>query len=145
LISVPLVLDDSNVADFFPADMKQNITVVWAWDSTTQAYLSYTPQPGYTNNLTTVNEQMGLWVLATKNMSFSVSGKQPASSTVAIRPGWNLVGNPTTQMRNPASVYGNYTVVWGYEDGQYKCYTPLPGYNITLTSLKPGYGYWIYD
>ena len=138
-------MDDNNIADLFPADVKQNITVVWAWDSATQAYISYTPLPGHTNDLTTVNEKMGLWVLATRNMSFTVSGKQPDSSDITISPGWNLVGNPTEQVRDPASVYGNYTVVWGYEDGQYQCYTPDPGHEITLTSLKPGFGYWIYN
>lgn len=146
LMSIPLVMEDKDVSHLFPADVLENVIVVWAWDNTQQAYKMYTPLEGYTNTLSTIDESMGFWVYSTADHSFSVSGQLPADSDISLVNGWNLVGNPVMDDRDPSSVYSDYLVVWGWDRTlqEYRLYTPVPGYTNTLTSLSPGYGYWVY-
>jgi hypothetical protein len=42
-----------------------------------------------------------------------------------------------------ASIEGKYISVWAYMDGGWKVYDPEnPGFS-DLTTMEPGYGYWI--
>ena len=34
LVSIPVVLDDTDISHLFPANVLSNVIVVWAWDST---------------------------------------------------------------------------------------------------------------
>lgn len=152
LVSEPLIPQNNNVTDLF-APIKDDIWVVWAFDESKpygQNWEFYTPLPGYSSNtFTTFSEKRGFWVLTYNNTNLTVSGTLPTTTDVNINPnGWTLAGNPTLTSRDPAAVYGDAWVVWGFNSSKpygqnWEFYTPLSGYSTnTITSLEPGNGYW---
>lgn len=151
LISLPLVPEDGSVTSVFTPDVMKDIRVIWTYESSggSDPWRFYTPLSGYKpNTLSTISERKAYWVYSQRAMTVTVWGKAPASDTISMNElsnGWNFIGYPSMSARSPASIYGTARVVWGYENGQWKFYTPLPGYSSnTLDSLKPGNGYWVY-
>jgi len=69
-------------------------------------------------------------------------------STINLVTGWNLISLPVLPDNIAisdvlGSLSGKYTVVWAYQNGAWKVYNPAnPGFS-DLTTLEPGYGYWI--
>jgi len=146
LISEPLVPADNNVSDLF-APIKSDVWVVWAFNDSSQNWEFYTPLSGYASNtFTTFSQNRGFWVLTYSATNLTVSGTVPESTDMNLNQnGWTLAGNPTLTNRDPATVYGNAWVVWGFNSTSqnWEFYTPLSGFaSNTLTSLKPGNGYW---
>ncbi|MEW5936677.1 MAG: M14 family zinc carboxypeptidase [Candidatus Thermoplasmatota archaeon] len=104
-----------------------------AWDSTL-------------NDLTVVDHRMGVWLYVTApgNGFINISGSIPASTTINLYTGWNLIGYPATDD-------STYTV------GQLKTATGatyVEGFNATeeyktavladTYVLKKGEAYWVY-
>ena len=139
-----LILPEEAAMPLFPADVKNDISVVWGWDSQAQAYKYYTPQDGYNSTLTTVGDHTGYWVYAKDNVSFTVTGTTSSDIDLHLNPGWNLVGSPADSQVDASQVYDSAQVVWGYQNGAYELYTPQAGYTSTLSSLDPDSGYWVY-
>ena len=76
----------------------------------------------------------------------TVTGTEP-SKYIDLILGWNLVGyNSSTAQPIAdalASIADKYISVWAFENGAWKVYNPAgPGF-IDLTTMQPGYGYWI--
>ena len=70
-----------------------------------------------------------------------------SSNSIDLIAGWNLVGyNFLTAQAiadASASISGKFVSVWAYINGQWKVYDPAnPGFS-DLTTMEPGYGYWI--
>jgi hypothetical protein len=126
-----------------------------AYDAATPAapWRLYGPtMPAYANDLTHVNERMGLWLRATSAITLPLVAASPGSTTIALYAGWNLVGYPSLRRRSVtqafASIAGQYTQVYAYDAADsaspWQLYDPqfaLAGQ--TLTELVPGRGYWI--
>ena len=61
---------------------------------------------------------MGLWLHATSPVTLTITGTLPASPSIALMPGWNLVGYPG-QVTQPVTVAlsscaGAYNLVYAY-------------------------------
>ncbi len=88
----------------------------------------------------------GYWINMTESATLTVSGSTPSNS-IELANGWNLVGynSSTSQSVSDAleSIEGKYVSVWAYVNGTWKVYDPAnPGF-IDLSTMEPGYGYWI--
>ncbi|MBF0474662.1 MAG: hypothetical protein HQK59_02345 [Deltaproteobacteria bacterium] len=116
------------------------------WTSVGGAWKMYDPaNPGF-SDLTTIESGKGYWFNMTQGGVLSVSGNA-ASKSVSLTKGWNLVGYSSCSSLSIdqalASISGTYQSVWSYVNNAWKYYDPSsPGFS-DLTSMSPGYGYWI--
>jgi YD repeat-containing protein len=101
--------------------------------------------PGF-SDLTTMEAGRGYWLNTKESTTLSISGSTPSTS-IELGSGWNLVGyNSSTSQAIAnalASIAGKYISVWAYKNGSWKVYDPNnPGFS-DLTTMGPGYGFWI--
>jgi hypothetical protein len=72
----------------------------------------------------------------------------PSVTSIRLNSGWNLISFPVSPGSDKISeilspIAGNYSTVWSYQKHVWKLYDPKnPGLS-DLTSLEPGWGYWI--
>ncbi|MGD0177219.1 MAG: hypothetical protein ABSC50_10385 [Candidatus Bathyarchaeia archaeon] len=71
------------------------------------------------------------------------------SVSISLVTGWNLVSLPLvplntgiTSVLNDLITANNLTIVWSYQGGGWKSFTPPS--TGTLTTMQDGFGYWIY-
>ena len=145
----------STVATDVLTSLNGNYDLVYAWDSsvTSNNWLRADNIPINTDNLTQIDESMGLWVHMTAADTLEVTGTYPVSTTIPLRitaGGWNLVGYPSGSTAAPVSVLSpNTTLVYTYRASDtadpWKLYdvTAAPFIN-DLTAMTPTWGYWIY-
>jgi hypothetical protein len=85
---------------------------------------------------------------ANSTVSSLIRGGVPASVTIPLTTGWNLISVPI-QPSNTAiatvlnTISGSYTIVWAYMNGAWKLYDPSDVEGSTLTTMEAGAGYWI--
>ena len=117
---------------------------VWAYDNN-QWQVYDAASPGF-SDLTEMTPGKGYWINMSDNVEFSISGLT-SGDRIELSEGWNLVGyNSTTskEMSEAISSISSYIVsVWAYEEGQWKVYDPQNPEFSDLTTMEPGYGYWI--
>ena len=119
-------------------------TSVWAYIDNT--WKVYDPEnPGF-SDLTTMEAGKGYWVEMNESATMIVTGLV-ASNVTDLVSGSNLVGygsaSPWDTPEAVASIEGQYVSVWAFIEGNWKVYDPAnPGFS-DLTTMAPGYGYWI--
>ena len=155
MVSIPLTLANTNT-EAVMSSLSGKYSKVYAYD----AFDSLDPWkvydlslPPFLNDLSQINNTKGLWLYATQNATFSVSGSWPSSTNIPLKTGWNLVGYPSQTTRAVAdalsSIAGKYTKVYTYyafdDVDPWKVYdVSLPPFLNDLSQLQPGQGYWIY-
>gem|GEM_PF-2419075 len=129
--------------------------LVYAYNAcdTADPWKKYDPAaPPVVNDLTAVDPGQGLWLRATRPVTFTVSGAIPALSQVPLCAGWNLIGYPSAVPRPIAialaSIAGDYDLVYAYLSADpadpWKKYDPAaPPVVNDLAQMGPGLGYWI--
>ena len=106
---------------------------------------SYNPtMPAFINTLKGLNMEAGYWVKVDAAVSFELEGSVPEGASIAVKPGWNLVGYPR---ENKAPTADELTSL-GDTVVQFKnlkdSYNPaLPAFINTLKVITPGLGYWL--
>jgi hypothetical protein len=140
LISVPLHPYNTAIATAL-FDVSGQFTIVWAYD-TTSGWKKY--QPGKPSDLSLMEEGKAYWIYMTQAATLTNQG-MTASKSINLKSGWNFIGYSKTISGIPiatdlASCSGSFTIVWGYQSGWMKY---QPGKPSDLTSLAPGYGYWV--
>jgi hypothetical protein len=109
--------------------------------------------PDIFNDLKAITEAMGLWIRVTSpaTVTLALTGTQPASPSISLVAGWNLVGYPSPVTRpiteSLASCDTKFDLIYTYVAGDpspWKIYDPAapPIFN-DITDLAPGRGYWI--
>jgi len=143
LISLKVQPADTAIATVLESINGKYISV-WAYQD--GSWKIYDPlHPGFTD-LTTMSSGLGYWVNMKEPGSITFSGSDPPNS-INLNTGWNLVGynsgigKPITDAL--ASIAGKYVSVWAYISGGWKVYDPANPGLTDLTSMEPGYGYWI--
>jgi len=167
LISIPLVLNDTNLSSIFSG---VDYSVIYSWNPFTQQWGYY--MPGIGGNLTELSIDKGYWIHVKKEASITLSGRSPYPfRNISLQPGWNLVSyvgygrSPVNNTmididylylygwdNNPDSVYGS---VWvsstplGFSASRLPPKVPVMrdlGFTgmKNLTTLEPDRGYWIY-
>lgn len=152
LTSPPLVEADTAIASVL-STISEGYDLVRAYDASD-------PQmpwrqldmdaPAFVNDLTLMDERMGFWVHMTTPDTLTTVGSRPASTSMSLHQGWNLVGYPSTQSKPVAqaltSIEGKYTTVYTYDASDPA--DPWKKYEVgaadnDLTVMEPGWGYWI--
>ncbi len=154
LVSFPRTPFDPAI-DSVLAGIIGNYDLVFAYNPTEpeSPWQRYAPDaPTYANELTELDETMGVWIHMTVADQLPVVGQTPWKTEIALHEGWNLVAYPDTISRTPseafAGISAHVTCVWTYDasdvEDQWKQYTPgaLPGVN-DLALVRPKLGYWI--
>lgn len=126
------------------APIMADVISVWAYDN--GAWLVYDPANPDDSDLLDVFPGQGLWVNMRDNAELSIPGEAPVDG-IALSAGWNLVGfsSPASQDIPQAisSIDDVIESVWAYQNGQWRIFDPQnPDYS-DLTTMDPGYGYWI--
>jgi len=127
--------------------ISEYVICVWAYKN--GEWLLYAKdKPGF-SDLMTIEAENAFWVNMDVAADLTISGLT-APNSINLESGWNLVGyNSTTPLLVAdalASIDGKYLSVWDYAgpiDDPWRVYDPAnPGFS-DLTTMEPGYGYWI--
>ena len=113
--------------------------------------------PESPDSLTSLNETMGFWIHMTDADTLDVTGNVPTTTNISLSTnagGWNLVSYPASVNRDlPFALSNNgvgtdFSLVYSYRahdvSDPWKLYnrTIPPVYN-DLTTMSPGWGYWV--
>ena len=154
LISIPISPASTIITDVL-SSINGQYDLVYAYDASDAAdpWKKYnTAAPSFLNDLTDIDETMGLWIRATEPVTLTVSGSVPSSTEISLYTGWNLVGYPSQTTRPItealAGIEGKHDLVYAYdawdaEDPWKKYNTAAPPFLNDLTEMGPGWGYWI--
>ncbi len=158
LISLPLRVENNDLATIFPGDVRSGIVEVWGWDVTAQEWEYYSPDPNgyyyqYYPELTNIDTGKAYWVEMNKSASFTVLGFVPDSSPnspFTLQPDWNFVGSTGITPETPAFMYPAALEVWGWDvtAQEWEYYSPDPNgyyyqYYPELNYIESGHGYWV--
>ena len=126
------------------ASIMADVISVWAYDSGN--WLVYDPENPGGSDLLEVEPGQGLWVNMRDNAELIIPGETPVDGIV-LTEGWNLVGFSSPSSLNIStailSIEGSVESVWTYQNGQWKMYDAENPDFSDLTTMDPGYGYWI--
>ena len=138
---LPSFIDDSDV-----------LKAVWDYDVESGTWKTYQPDyPQVSSDLTRVVPGRGYWVKVRNACVLTLEG-DPWDGSVALSPGWNLVGFPGLQETKIASFFQDQLSVvdqiWCFEGGYVGKFV---GYDVTAVPMRkdlefvgPGKGYWVY-
>lgn len=155
LISIPFFIGVVPLTQYFSPSNLSKIERILTFKASDpkDPWKVYDPNaPSYVNDLTEVNENLGLWIKAKENMNLILYGKFLPGSNLPLISGWNLVQYPGNQKRSVSealsSISGKYERVLYYQSTDlqdpWKVYDPTaPSYVNDLSELLPGGGYWI--
>ncbi len=143
LISLNLLPADTAI-DSVLSGISGKYSAVWAYiDGSWQVYDMF--NPGF-SDLATMESGYGYWIYMNNSGVLAVGGTSPASDLL-LDGGWNLVGfNSSSSMAITdalATIAGKYISVWTFINGSWQVYDPANPEFSDLTTMEPGYGYWI--
>jgi RHS repeat-associated protein len=151
LVSLPRQAGDPAPASVFAGAASR----VFAYDAcdTADPWKVWDPSNPSGNDLTAVTPQMGLWAEVPAALVLPVAGSEPATTTIHLCPGWNLIGAPFSQSRSVAGalapIAGKYTRVFGFDPADpsdpWEVFdVSVPSWADTLQTFEPGKGYWLF-
>lgn len=148
LISLPV--QTSNVSiPYLTSTITGNFSVIYAWNSVSQAYEGYDPLYPLDSTLRNMTIDKGYFVKMMSADTLSVTGNLPSSTAINMRPGWNMVGYPSDSSSPVgtalSAIAGKYQVVytWNPTTQLYYGYDPrYPGDSI-LQNMTYGKGYFV--
>jgi plasmid maintenance system killer protein len=144
-ISFPRLPADTSISTIMSG---KDVRIIWGWDNVNQVWLKWKPLSS-DNTLTNFEFGKGYWIYVNGQTTIDMSNwNKPSSSTLTLRPGWNLIGwlgmdnRPISDALS--SLNNNWRVIWTWEDGTwYGKHTSLNLPYPELTTLKKGKAYWI--
>ncbi|MCG2769493.1 MAG: hypothetical protein L6435_14100 [Anaerolineae bacterium] len=150
LISLPLTPGDTSLEVVFE-DIWTQFEKAYAYNAATGTWTSYEKGEPYGNDLTSVNEEMGLWVYVNSGCTLQASGSEPSSTAIPLySSNANLVSWPSLDTRSVESalsgIWGQFEKAYAYNaaTGTWTSYEKGEPYGNDLTQFEPGRGYWIY-
>ena len=108
--------------------------------------------PPYANDLQYVDRTTGIWINMTRDAEIHIPRSFSSSTNIPLCVGSNLVSYTGNQAKPVAealsSISGKYEKVYVYKadapSDPWKIYDPsLPAYANDLTTIEPGFAYWI--
>ena len=139
-ISIPLMQVDENLETVL-----QTLTFdrAWFYDPAGKEWRYYARQRPCKTDLDRIDHSMGLWVNVTVGSALTVAGMVPASTTIQLRSGWNLVGFPsfnlTYTVADLKAGTGATRVEGFYAPGLPHCLRVFEDFDV----LQAGYAYWV--
>jgi parallel beta-helix repeat protein len=143
LISLPLEQVDTSIPSVL-ASINSKWDVVKYYANTDKKDPWKTYRVGsMMNDLASIDNTMGFWIYINQpNVTLTVVGLIPTSTTIPLYAGWNLVGYPT---QNTETV-GN--ALWGTGADRVEKFDAMSPYYISEVGpsyiMKPGEGYWVH-
>ncbi len=145
LISMPVDTGSNRISDLL-APIAGDYTLVWAYiDDRWRCHDAVNPG---LSDLFTFSLGKGYLINMRVPGRVTLFGA-PATQGLGIplKEGWNLVGYLATHPQEvgmaTASIAGNMTNIWSFQDGSWRLYSPASPEFSDLKELVPGYGYWI--
>gem|GEM_PF-2388212 len=143
LISLPLQPSNTAITNVL-GSISGKYTSTWAYQN--DSWKVFDPASPGLSDLSILETGWGYWLDMTEAATLSVTGTEP-SKTINLITGWNLVGYNSSTSQNIAdalaSIAGKVVSVWAYKNDSWEFYDPAnPGLS-DLTTMSPGYGYWI--
>lgn len=139
LISIPLIQSNESIERVVQTVRYDK---AWYYDSLSQEWKSYMSFKDYRRGLWSVDHTMGLWVNVTSECNLTVAGVVPASTSIHLVMGWNLVGFPSFD-----STYSVLGLKMTVGSTRVEAFDSLPPYYLRVLGdsevLQAGYGYWI--
>jgi RHS repeat-associated protein len=135
------------------ASIAGSYRMAWAYDcAAAEHWKFYDPANPASSTLTAIDHKIGLWIEATAAATPSTAGTIPASTSIALCAGWNVIGYPLAQSQPLAtalaSIAGKYTRVYAYDAvvaaAPWAVYdVAVPAWANNLQTMAPGYGYYV--
>ena len=133
------------------SSIEGNYNIVFEYDASDvgHEWKSYTPErPAFLNTLTELKPEFGYWIKMDNSDSLEINGTIMNGAVVDLAQGWNLIGYPSLEEENLTiaftDIMSNLELVFAWKEGIWESYsTARPGFLNTLTTMKPGYGYWV--
>jgi len=145
-VSFYLELEDNDLESILEHEgdgISGNYDRVMYYDSSTDRWLSHVPgRADHFNNLDAWDHTMGVWIRMTEDDILTVSGLEPYSTTIELRPGWNMVGSPSDREDNHG--IPEQVDLIGYYD-QSKEYNIAYTDEVGTFTFQPGRAYWIHN
>ncbi|MDP2644581.1 MAG: hypothetical protein Q8P24_06550 [Desulfobacterales bacterium] len=156
---------DNNAVGTLFSGIKADLISVWKWTNNSWAvYLpgetdggaAYAQSKGF-SVLSGISSGEGFWVNANKAAKLSVSGSQPATTSISVSSGWNLVGLKANQAKSVANLIsghqGKIVSVWKWLNNSWAVHLPgetdggsayagSKGFAV-LSDVNPGEGFWV--
>lgn len=154
LVASPVIPGDPAPASVF-ASIAGAFDIAYAYDAcdATDPWKKYDPKaPPIASDLTAISAMRGLWIKASAEMTWVVTGTAPALVNIPLCAGQNLISYPSVSaMGLPdalAGIAGKYGKVYAFDSADtsdpWKIFDPqAPVFVNDLTSLGPNKGYWI--
>ena len=154
LVASPLTPSDPAAASVF-ASIAGLFDVAYAYDAcdTADPWKKYDPKaPAIASDLTIVSAARGLWIKASADTTWIVSGTTPIQVDISLCAGQNLISYPSVgSAALPdalAGIAGKYSKVYAFDSADasdpWKIFDPqAPAFVNDLTALGPTRGYWI--
>ena len=153
LVSIPREPADSDPAAVFAvvAGQLHRVTANDACDPA-DSWKVYDPADPAASDLTAVDHRSGMWVSMTAAAALPLGGTLPATTTIELCEGWNLIGFPAAEPRHPyvalSSIAGKWQRIFGYDafdpEDPWEFFDPaVPDWANDLQVMKPGRGYWV--
>ena len=143
LISLPVQPSNTAIGNVLSGIAGKYVSV---WGFQNGAWQVYDPANPDFSDLSIMEAGWGYWLNMTESATLSVTGSTP-SPTMNLITGWNLVGyNSSTAIAIAdalSSIAGNVVSVWAFIDDAWLVYDPVNPDFSDLTTMTPGYGYWI--
>jgi hypothetical protein len=151
LVSFPLAAPTDSPRDLL-ASVAASYDLVYAWNGATQSWESFLQPLPDPQTLSSLDLTEGFWIHMLAEDELRIGGSLPVATSVSLDPGWNLVGFPASAPRAVETalspIAGKFTLLYEYDAsasanpwGRYDPNAPI--WASTLTTLKPGMGYWI--
>ena len=104
------------------------------------------PCPAGTQDLLSINNNMGFWLHITSNGGNELlslgTGTEPASTSIMLKTGWNLVGYPSATPRlADITLPPEVTMICRYNGASAYGIETLPLASVTMSE---GNAYWVY-
>jgi len=126
------------------ASISGKYNVIWTYCD--GKWACYEPQMSAFSDFSDIKSGQGYWIDMKEAAVLHISGNSPSKS-LALRPGWNLVGyNSATPQKIEnvfSSLAGKITAVWAFAGGQWKLFDPVTPPFSDLYIIQPAHGYWI--
>jgi hypothetical protein len=139
LISIPLIQADESIEKVLQT---LKFDKAWTYDSSGGEWTSYMSFKPYHGTLKGINHRMSTWVDVIGKCNLTVAGVVPATSSIHLQAGWNLIGYPSF---NSSYTIGDFKATKGVLRVEGANSSALP-YNLEiLDDLDPfeaGFGYW---
>ncbi len=153
LISIPEEPADPDPAVVF-ASVAGQVAKVEVYDAcdVTDPWKEYDPSDPAGSDLSAVDPSKGMWVKASAAAVLPVEGTLPATTTLELCEGWNLIGFPVGEPRHPhvalSQVAGKWQRIFAYDafdpEDPWEIFDPVvPDWANDLTVMQPGCGYWV--